>query len=279
MRKLLRLQTSARLKRLDREVRNAARKPEDADRIHDLRVSIRRLMQELEVFAEWFDAKSVKTVRQHLRKLMNRCAAVRNCDVAVEVLRAAGYAGPQLLAGLEKERQDAARHLVRKLKHWRSAGLVRKWGRNLRALPAASKESAGGAARRLLPAMAGKLFRAGREAAQPRSTRPRMHQLRLKAKEVRYTLELFEPVFVRTPAGSATQPIMESLKGLQEKLGAINDCEATLEMIRRDRSAAASVRRLAREREAEFRTYWKKHFGPRERVRWKAVLSAADGKP
>jgi len=69
------------------------------------------------------------------------------------------------------------------------------------------------------------------------------------------------------------------LKGLQEKLGAINDCEATLEMIRRDRSAAASVRRLAREREAEFRTYWKKHFGPRERVRWKAVLSAADGKP
>ncbi|MGH9645276.1 MAG: CHAD domain-containing protein, partial [Bryobacteraceae bacterium] len=117
------------------------------------------------------------------------------------------------------------------------------------------------------------VFRAGRGAALPKSTRLRMHRLRLKAKEVRYTLELFEPVF-----GSGTQTIMESLKGLQEKLGAINDCETTLEMIHRDRSAAATVRRLAGEREAEFRTYWKERFGPRERVRWKAVFEAADGK-
>src|SRR5579862_6794584 len=94
MRKLLRSQMAARLKKLDREVRNAARKPEDADRIHDLRVSIRRLIQQLEVFAEWFEAESVKTIRRHLRKLMDRCAAVRNCDVAVEVLQAVGWQGP-----------------------------------------------------------------------------------------------------------------------------------------------------------------------------------------
>jgi triphosphatase len=278
MRKLLRSQTAARLKKLDREVRNVARRPDDADSIHDLRVSIRRLKQELEVFAEWFEAEHVKTIRRNLRKLMNRCAAVRNCDVAVEVLRAAAWQGPKLLAGLKKERRDAAGKLARKLEQWRSAGRVREWGRHLRVSRAASKETAAEAAQRLLPAMTEELFRAGRGAAQPNSTRLRMHRLRLKAKEVRYTLELFEPVFRDPALGNGTKTIMEALKGLQEKLGAINDCATTLEMIRRDRGAAASVRRLAGEREAEFRAYWKEHFGPREKVRWKAALCTAEGK-
>jgi CHAD domain-containing protein len=100
-----------------------------------------------------------------------------------------------------------------------------------------------------------------------------MHQFRLKTKRVRYTLELFETVY-----GGKTKPIMELLKGLQEKLGAINDCATTIEMVRQDRDAAAAVRRLAGQREAEFRNYWKKHFGPRELSQWKAVLRAADGK-
>ena len=124
----------------------------------------------------------------------------------------------------------------------------------------------------LLPPMVEDLFRAGLEAARADSDHPRMHQFRLKAKRMRYTLELFEPAY-----GERTKTIMEALKGLQEKLGAINDCATTLEMIRRDRAAAAAVQRLAGEREAEFRAHWKKHFGPRERVRWKAVLGAADG--
>jgi len=273
MRKLLRSQTAARLKKLDREVRNVARKPEDADRIHDLRVSIRRLKQELEVFAEWFEVEDAKTIRRHLRKLMNRCAAVRNCDVAVDVLRAAGCQGPKLLAGIKKERRAAEGTLTRKIEHWRSAGRVREWGGHLRVSRAASEETAGEAARRLLPPMIEELFRAGRGAAQPNSTRLRMHRLRLKAKGVRYTLEIFELVY-----GEKTKQLLESLKGLQEKLGAINDCATTLEMIRRDRGAAAAVRRLSGERAAEFREYWKKHFGPRERARWKAVLRAADGK-
>src|SRR6202040_3372076 len=122
-----------------------------------------------------------------------------------------------------------------------------------------SKESARENAGRLLPSMLADLFRTGREAARLDSSRQRMHRFRLEAKRLRYTLELFDPVY-----GRKAKQIVESLKGLQEKLGAINDCATTLEMIRRDRAAAAAVRRLAGEREAEFRAHWKKHFGPRE---------------
>ena len=276
MRKLVQSQTSARLRRLDREIRQVARKPKDADAIHDLRVAIRRLSQELKIFGEWFEPKRVKSIRVSLKQLMDRCAAVRNCDIAAEVLRSAGCRNSELFAGLEKERRHRREELAGELVRWRPRDRARKWREHLRVQAGGDAKLRGDAAenaRRLLPAMMDQLFRAGRNAARLDSSRRRMHRFRLETKRVRYTLELFEPVY-----GRKTNQILAALKGLQEKLGAINDCATTLEMIRRDRDAAAAVRRLSGRREEEFREHWKKHFGARERIRWKAVLDAADGK-
>jgi len=270
MRKIVRSETAKRLKKLAAELRHVAHEPKEAAAIHDLRVSIRRLSRELRVFEAWFGAKRVKSIRRRLRKLMDHCAAVRNCDVAIEVLQEAGVQNADLVAGLEKEGRRTRAELARKLASWRRVHRVRKWRGQLRAaeLPTTFEESA----RSLLLPLMENLFRAGQEAARPGSSHREMHQFRLKAKRIRYTLELFEPVY-----GAKSAKITESLKGLQSKLGAINDCAATLQMIRLDRAAADGVRRLASEREAEFRSYWKKHFGPREKTQWKAVLSAADG--
>ncbi|MBZ5675259.1 MAG: CHAD domain-containing protein [Acidobacteriia bacterium] len=273
MKKLVQLQTARRLKTLDREVGLAARRPKDPEAIHDLRVSIRRLRQELNVFEEWLKPGPAKRIRGNLKKLMERCAAVRNCDIALEVLQAAGCQSPKLASGLEKDRRRARAELADKLTSWRKEDRVGRWRGDLRVAHSAPKHSVEETARRVLPAMVTDLFRAGREAARPSSTHERMHRLRLEAKRVRYTLELFAQVY-----GTKTKPILESLKTLQDKLGAINDCATTLEMIRRDREAAAAVQRLAGERETAFREHWKQHFGPRERIRWKAVLHTADGK-
>jgi len=273
MRKLVRSQTAERLKKLEHEVRQVLHKPKDADAIHDLRVSIRRLRQELRVFKAWFASEDVKGMRRSLRKLMDRCAAVRNCDIAIEVLRAAACHKQKLVAGLEKERQRTREELARKLDSWRKEDRTGSWRHHLQVRHSSSQESAGEHARRLLPAMLDDLFRAGRAAARPDANHQKMHRFRLKTKRVRYTLELFEVVYE-----GATKQVMESLKGLQDKLGAINDCATTLEMIRLDRVAADAVRRLADKRVVEFRVYWKKHFGMREKLRWKAVLGAADRK-
>jgi CHAD domain-containing protein len=277
MKKLVQSQIAARLKKLDREVRQVAHKPTDPDAIHDLRVSIRRLRQELNVFEEWFKPGPVKRIRRDLRDLMERCAAVRNCDIGVEVLTAAGWRNPEVFAGLENESRRTREELARMLTRWRRRDRIRKWREHLRVVRPSAKSELGGSvsenARRLLPPMIEDFFRAGRGAARPGSTHQRMHRLRLEAKRVRYTLELFEPVY-----GEKTRLILESLKELQDKLGAINDCATTIEMVRRNRGAAVAVRRLAGEREAEFRGHWKRHFGSRERVQWKAVLGAADGK-
>jgi CHAD domain-containing protein len=273
MRKLIRSQTAKRLKKLRTELRHVAQKQDDADAIHDLRVSIRRFTQELRVFEPWFGEKTVKKIRRPLRKLMERCGAVRNCDIAIDVLGTADCADPKLVAGLDRERRRTSRQLADEIEQWRKKDRIGKWSDRLKLGRAGSRESADSNAHRLLPVMVEDLFRAGETAAQPESSPQKMHRVRLKGKRVRYTLELFKHVY-----GEQAKPMMDSLKVLQEKLGAINDCATTLEMIRRDRVAAAAVRRLCGERQAELREYWKNHFRTPDRLRWKAVLSAEEGK-
>jgi CHAD domain-containing protein len=269
MKPLAQLQISERLKKLEAELKNAADLPEDPDAIHDLRVAIRRLNQGLRVFHGWFQTRSVKKLRGRLKKLMEKCGAVRNCDIAVEVLKTAGWKDAAVFQALEKERARTDKKLNRTLHQWQHRHRAQRWREHLQV--AGSNEnlsdSAADIARGILPAMTDDLFRAGREAAKAGSTHHQMHQFRLMAKRVRYTLEAFDPVY-----GMTTTEIMEALKGLQEHLGTINDCAATLEMVRYDREASAAVRRLAGKRESAFRTYWKKHFGPRVRGRWKATL-------
>jgi CHAD domain-containing protein len=273
MRKLIRSQTAKRLKKLDAELRRVARKQKDANSIHDLRVSIRRFRQELTVFEPWFGSKTIKPVRRFLRRLMRKCGMVRNCDVAIEVLQASGAGAPALFDRIKKERKQTGRRLADEIEDWRKRNRIANFRDRLKLRRAGPSESAEANADRLLPALAEDLFRAGEEAARANSSLRNMHRVRLKGKRLRYTLELFQPVY-----GNKTEQMMTSLKGLQEKLGAINDCATTLGMLQRDRRATTAVRRLTSEREAEFRAYWKRHFGSRARSRWKAVLSAADGR-
>jgi len=269
MQQFVELQTSERLKKLESELKNAFDLPEDPDAIHDLRVAIRRLNQTLRVFGNWFGARRVKKLRGRLKKLMERCGAVRNCDIALEVLKAAEWPDEALSQGLEKERKRTCKKLRKTLQGWHHSHRVQRWRERL-AVPAGDRGLSGDAAeiaRGVLPGMTEELFQAGAEAAQAGSTHHQMHRFRLMTKRVRYTLEAFDPVY-----GAITIEIMESLKGLQEKLGAINDCAATLVMVARNRGASAAVGRLVRERELEFRMYWKRHFGPKVKGQWKFVL-------
>ena len=270
MKQFVQLQTSERLKKLESELKNTFDLPEDPDAIHDLRVAIRRLTQTLRVFSAWFNARRVKKLRGRLKKLMERCGAVRNCDIATEVLKAAEWQDETLSQGLDKERTHTHKRLRKTLQKWHHTHRAQRWGDKLRVATGQEdlSDNAAEIAHGILPAMTDDLFSAGGEAAKAGSTHHQMHRFRLMTKRVRYTLEAFDPVY-----GVATAEIMESLKGLQEKLGNINDCAATLVMVARNRGASAAVSRLVRERELEFRTYWKRHFGPKVKGQWKAILS------
>jgi CHAD domain-containing protein len=80
-----------------------------------------------------------------------------------------------------------------------------------------------------------------------------MHKFRLVVKRYRYTLEILQ------------QPPIDTLRGLQERLGAINDCVTAVDVIddinlsvTAKRRIKAALSRLLDRRRAEFRAYWLK---------------------
>ena len=95
-----------------------------------------------------------------------------------------------------------------------------------------------------------------------------MHRFRLQGKRFRYTLEVFAPVF-----GEEVNVWLKAMKALQHKLGLIQDCATSLELLRDDRDATAAIRKLLATRETAFRSHWRRNFPARTRQRWIALLA------
>jgi CHAD domain-containing protein len=125
MEKFVREQTTARLNRFAFELHRAARM-RDAQAIHDLRVSIRRLSQCLRIFRQFFPNKEVKRIHRRLRAVMDLAAVVRNRDIARELLERAG-GGPPLRARLIEQRKHAERDMVDEIVRISRRELSARW--------------------------------------------------------------------------------------------------------------------------------------------------------
>lgn len=130
MREYARLQTSILLRRFAFQV-NRVTKSTDADGIHDLRVSIRRLSRCLRVFADLYPDKTWKRLRSRMRELMTACGAVRDFDIALELLEEAGTPDPGLAETLQKQRRKAAHKLTLELRGWKRKDFSQQWRRRL----------------------------------------------------------------------------------------------------------------------------------------------------
>src|SRR5579863_9712329 len=73
------------LTRLAFQVHRAAKKP-GPDEIHDLRVSIRRFSQGLQLFSDFFPKWEVKKIRRMLKRMMQLTASIRDRDITLEFL-------------------------------------------------------------------------------------------------------------------------------------------------------------------------------------------------
>jgi CHAD domain-containing protein len=127
MRRFAHLQVAALLRRLAAQVNKTAESG-DADAVHDLRVAVRRLSRALRSFAQFFPAKSWKRIRKKLSGLMDAAAAVRDCDVALELLEKAGltYRARVTLA-LQTRRSKAGAQLREELQRWQTRNFAREW--------------------------------------------------------------------------------------------------------------------------------------------------------
>ncbi len=136
-----------------------------------------------------------------------------------------------------------------------------------------ARENAAG----VLPTMARKLFSAGRDLASGNKVKlKRLHAFRLQVKQFRYTLELFEPLY-----GPSLQPRLEKLRLLQQRLGRINDCVTTRDLIeelgdlpKADR-VLGHIDRALRRRTQRFFRFWSEEFdAPGEEEAWLRCLRA-----
>src|SRR6202050_5671452 len=120
-------QVSMLLRRLAAQVKRTG-EVDDADSVHDLRVAIRRLSRALRSFAQFFPGKSWKRIRKELSNLMDPAAAVRDNDVALELIENAGAAKRARVAlTLQARRRKAEAQLREELQSWLGRGFARQW--------------------------------------------------------------------------------------------------------------------------------------------------------
>jgi CHAD domain-containing protein len=141
MRDYVRQQTAISMGRLTAALTHAAREG-DTKSIHDVRVAMRRLSRCLRVFAPFYPDRSWKKIRRRISGLMALAGAVRDCDIAIELVGGPGSgrrgatavaasADAAILKQLAALRRKAGRDLLLEIRHWKRRDFVRRWGTRL----------------------------------------------------------------------------------------------------------------------------------------------------
>jgi CHAD domain-containing protein len=110
------------------QVHRAAKKP-GPDEIHDLRVSVRRFSQGLELFGDFFPKWEVRKIRRMLKRVMHVTSAIRDRDITLDFLAEAQHAAHR--TRVEKERVTYQRQFSEMLRRWSARDFSTKWRNGL----------------------------------------------------------------------------------------------------------------------------------------------------
>lgn len=202
----------------------------DPEALHDMRVAVRRLRAIVRTLHDGFPAALGASLREDLRWLGRELGPVRDFDVQIERVTAFAAAVPPSLRtsfdeflGHLRARRDAERRIM----------LTSLDGRRYQQLLLKLERFADGRTRvvkaepgtRLAAELAAekltktyrKVIRKGR-AVGPLPTPEQLHELRIRAKRLRYVLEFFGSI-----AGKPAVRAARRLARLQDLLGAYND--------------------------------------------------------
>lgn len=264
------------------------------DEVHDLRVAIRRFMRVLAVLKPCYPRGESRRIRRGLKRIMAQAGSVRDKDIAMRLLARleAPRSGP-LAHRFREQREEAAATLSASLRRWTERNLPAAWRK---AFETGEKPKGGDArfgaapagalAKRMLPVMAAEHFRRGKEAAREDAGVEEIHRFRIAAKNLRYTLDLFAPLYGTSLAG-----LLEQLRDVQALLGDINDCATVRRMVSRERvpsrgngedaaakEVLAALKRRQRKKTEQFRQHYTAEFSSTATLRqWKESLRAAGG--
>lgn len=213
---------------------NGVRLGKDIEHIHRMRVASRRLRAALPLFEQCFSPRKVTTWQRSLRKVTRSLGAARDMDVQIEALNRflAGVKVPQHIPGVRRihlrwtqQRQVLQTKVLAALDEMQQTRVFEKMGSVLLPFTLGVDPN--------LPPPSGLYELAARAIGaalddflsfEPYITQPEriaeLHQMRIAAKRLRYTLEIFAPIYADKLA-----PILSVLRNAQDLLGEIHDSD------------------------------------------------------
>jgi len=215
----------ARIDLFRKRLGRATADPASEEAIHDLRVSIRRVLAWTAVREALLGPdRDLREARSSLKALMSPLGKLRDAHVKRDLIRTilpkgdeSSYLYALRLAGDVQRREEKVRRL-----------LGRKSARRIRVpLPPARTGRGSGAdvsvagLRHL--SMLGRAVRKHRKGAVDPSNPEALHRMRLAFKKYRYAAEVFYPLFPR-----AGKTIAKRHQAFQTLLGTIHDCDVIL---------------------------------------------------
>lgn len=278
----------------------AVRSDPSPSAVHDLRVAARRLLYALDCFSAVLNTDRAADLRKRVKGILSTARAVRELDVALELVSATDSgSGCSLAAVLQLQRDAAAQTMSERLGHKRFRNLTHRWlgtasasapepaksgseatAASVRAsthLPWMPDESCATNASRVLPLLAAQYFRQGRTACAEGASHEALHTFRLDSKRLRYCLEIF-----RDQYGPSMEARIDLLRDIQRRLGVLSDCASTAELLRSagmpSDTASERLLTILRQRQEDatesFLAHWEAHLGALEVERdWRDCLA------
>jgi CHAD domain-containing protein len=253
------------------------------EEVHDLRVAIRRFRQTVATFRTSFPSKEMKRIQRVLKKTMKLAGEVRDLDIVIELLGKLRFGeSADLSVRFRTRRKEPGRALAAKLRRLNKRRLFSKWRREVSLnRDAGGRASLEDAANKTISPLLRRFFLMGNRAANLKGGNlEQLHQFRIIAKKIRYTLELFVPL---RPA--LVRQRLAELKELQGCLGSVNDLEIAQALVSHEKASYKLCAALIRKRDEQvekFASYWRTEFASAAKAAlWKQDLTAfrVPGKP
>ena len=206
---------------LDHDCRIRAAAPDaDVEDIHQARVATRRLRSDLNTLKPLLDPVWVGHVREDLRTVGEALGAVRDTDVLTASLRDAG-AGERLIQVLGAQRAASLERLHEMMNERLYVDLLDRLHAAIVRPPVIDRPLAGRKACRVLPPLVDRSWKKLRREVRSGGRSPgddQLHEVRKRAKQLRYASELSVPV-----VGKPAKRMAKAAESLQTLLGDHHD--------------------------------------------------------
>jgi CHAD domain-containing protein len=198
----------------------------DVEAVHQLRVTTRRVRTLLRLLGDVLPDAAVGELASELRWLARLAGPVRDIDVLVQGIARSPHRAP-LVRALQIRRARRADELADGLRSARFGMLLDGFRALLAARRPAESPSLRSAVDAAMRRAVRRLRRAGR-AVGKRGRISAVHELRIRAKDLRYLLESFPELYEEAPR----RRVLAALREQQRELGKIQDLEVGAAILR-----------------------------------------------